>query len=71
MSADVEKQYSALEQLERQKESNWRRKGVRSAVVSSELEGVKPTAEFLALAERFIQLEIDSDEFEALAQKLH
>ena len=71
MSADAGKQYSVLEQMDRQKETAQRRKAVGSAIVSFQLEGFKPTAEFLALAERFIQLEIDGDEFEALAENLH
>ena len=71
MSADVEKKYNALEKIERQRESYWRRKGVESAVVSFQLEGIEPTAEFLSLAERFVQLEIDGDEFEALAGNLY
>lgn len=71
MSADFEKKYSALEQLDRQKESNQRRKGVNSAVVSFQLEGIDPTPEFTALAERYINLEIDGDEFQELAKHLH
>ena len=69
--SDVICEYSVLEKMDRQKESNRRRKAVNSAVVSFQLEGVEPTSEFLSIAERFIQLDIDGDEFEALAEKLN
>ena len=62
--------FTVLQEMDRLKESAQRRKGVNSAVVSFQLEGIEPTPAFLALAERFIHLEMDGDEFEALAEKL-
>lgn len=62
---------TVLENLDRQKESNRRRGDVQSATVSFQLEGIEPTPEFLQLAERYINLEIDGKEFRALGKKLH
>ena len=63
-------QLPLIDFAEREAEKIKRRSGVGSAVVSWQLEGIEPTAEFLKLAERYINLEIDGKEFKALAAKL-
>lgn len=63
--------FTVLEEKDRQKQIDSRRRAVKSAVVSFQLEGVEPTPEFLALAERYINHEFDGAEFRKLVKQAH
>ncbi len=61
---------SVLTKEEREIEMQERRTAINSTVASFGLEGVNTTPEFMALAERYINLEIDGDQFFELIEKL-
>jgi hypothetical protein len=59
-----------IEELARRKEIKQRQDAVDSSVASFALEGVYATKEFMDLANRYIHLEIDRDQFVELAHDL-